>query len=51
MVCNTYRNSRQIHCGWIDQVTNGNVFFAGGLTSSLPNAAATTTQIIAAIER
>jgi len=50
MVCNTFRNSNQIHCGWIDQTTNGSVFFTGGFTSSLPDAAAKTTQIIAAIE-
>jgi hypothetical protein len=51
MVCNTFRNSTQIHCGWIDQATSGSVFFAGGFTSGLANAAAKTTQIIAAIER
>jgi hypothetical protein len=50
LVCNTFRNSNQIHCGWIDQVSEGTVFFAGGLTSNLSDAAAKTTQIIAAIE-
>jgi hypothetical protein len=50
MVCNTFRDSGQIHCGWIDQVTNGNVFFASGFASSLAEAAAKTTRIVGSIE-
>jgi hypothetical protein len=50
MVCNTFRNSDQIHCGWIDQVTNGSAFFASGFASSLSDAADKTTRIVAAIE-
>jgi len=50
MACNTFRDSSQIHCGWIDQVTSGRVNFAGGYASGLPDAAAKTRLIVTAIE-
>jgi hypothetical protein len=50
MVCNSVGSSSRLHCAWIDQVTDGSVFFADGYASSLSDAAAKTMQIRGAIE-
>ena len=43
-------NTTLLHCAWVDHSTAGDILFAGGAASDLPDAAAKTNQVRAAIE-